>query len=673
MALETSTINPIYLEVFRNRFQAIVEEMASIILRTGHTVFVKETSDFGAALVSPGGEVVAAPVATGIALMVGVPCDVAIQLSEKLGVEEGDIFLSNDVWNTGGMATHLPDINVWKPLFWDGRAVCYAWAFIHSSDIGGIVPGSIAPSSSEIYQEGLRIPVAKLFRRGKLNEELLGIIQANCRIPDQNWGDIKAMVSGLHAADKRVTSLIERYGEAVVRQSMVNVLNYAEQQAREEFRKIPDGTYVFWDYLEGDSGGGRPIRIKVRMTVEAGDITLDFHETDPQTRQSYNLPSHARRGHWQFVFSLIGYLRSVHPGITYNSGLARPVALKIPRGSLLNPEPGVSVGNRSATQVRLVDVLMGALAQARPDVVPAAGAGQGSIALIQVLDAETGGTKVSVIEPLCGGSGGRPHKDGVDGIEFAFGFLKNVPIETIEAEMPLRFSRYGFRPDSGGAGRYRGGAGLEIEFKIRAPEATMTARAMDRYKFRPWGRRGGRPGALGYTLLNPSTSREKSIGKIDILHLEAGDVLRIGTPAGGGYGDPLERDPEALTRDIRRGLMTRRHAETEYGVVLDDAFVVDREATRVRRAGLRADQGALREFDFGSERDAYERIWSDEFVGTLNRLVTGFAPRLCTLIRERLCRSVEEAAAEGPITPGDLPRMLDVLLENLGIARPSVP
>jgi N-methylhydantoinase B len=194
------TVDPVLVEVFRNRFQAIVEEMASLILRAGHTVFVKETSDFGAALVSTGGEVVAAPVNTGVALMVGVPCDAAIRLSQELGLDEGDVFVSNDVWNTGGMATHLPDIYVWKPIWWQGRVVCYAWAFVHSSDVGGVVPGSIAPSSSEIYQEGLRIPVSKLFRRGELNRELLGLIQANCRIPEQNWGDIKAMVSGLSRA-----------------------------------------------------------------------------------------------------------------------------------------------------------------------------------------------------------------------------------------------------------------------------------------------------------------------------------------------------------------------------------------------------------------------------------------------------------------------------------------
>ncbi len=658
---------PVMLEVLRNRFQAIADEMASLVLRAGHTVFVKETSDFGAVLVSVDGEVVCAPMNTGVALMVGVPCDVAIRRSLALGVGPGDVFISNDVWDTGGMATHLPDIYVWRPIFHGGRVVCYAWAFVHSSDVGGIVPGSIAPSSAEIYQEGLRIPVAKLFRRGVLNEELLALIRANCRIPDQNWGDIKAMISGLARAERRVGELIARYGIETVRSGIADVLDYAERQAREEFARIPDGTYVFWDYLEGDSGGGRAIRLKVRMTVEQGSVTLDFADTDPQTRQSYNLPSHSRRGHWQFVFSLVGFLRSVRGGIAYNSGLARPVAVEVPRGTVLNPEPGVAVGNRSATQIRLVDVIMGALAQACPGIVPAAGAGQGSIFLLRVPDFETGQSKVSVIQPLCGGSGGRPMKDGIDGIDFAIGFLRNIPVEAIEADMPVRIRRYRLRADSSGAGRYRGGAGLEIEMQVLAPEATVTSRAMDRYRFRPWGRLGGRAGARGYTVLNPGTPGERDIGKIDVLHLGYGDVLRIGTPGGGGYGDPLERAAAAVLADVRRGILSRARAARDYGVVVTGDLHVDAAATEARRTALRAAGHPVADFDFGPEREAYERLWSDALVTALNRALESHPPRMRTLLRERVCELIDGEAASGRAAGGvDLAGLLDRVLSAVG-------
>lgn len=643
---QSLNIDTVQLEVFHNRFQAIVEEMASLILRSAHTVFVKETSDFGPALVSTEGEVFAAPVNTGVALMVGVPCDVAIEESKKLGIEPGDIFISNDVWNTGGMATHLPDIYVWKPIFHDGEIIAYSWAFIHSSDVGGKVPGSISPSSEETYQEGLRIPVSKLFEAGELNEELLDVIRSNSRIPDQNWGDIKAMVSGLNTAEERVDSLADRYSGSTVRDAADDLLNYGEQQAREEFDKIPDGEYEFWDYLEADSGGGRPIRLKVTMKIEGSDIIMDFQDTDPQTRQSYNLPSHERQGHWQFVFSLIGYLKSVRSNIVYNSGLGRPVKLQIPDGSVLNPEPGVSVGNRSATQIRLVDVVMGALAQAQPDLVPAAGGGQGSIMLIRVPNLETGGSNVTVIQPLSGGSGGRPSQDGIDGIEFSIGYLRNIPVESIESDIGVRFNHYRLRPDSGGAGRYRGGAGVEVEFKLLEPEATITSRAMDRYIFHPWGRLGGKPGSRGYTELNPEADGDSDIGKIDVLDLEGGDVLSVATPGGGGYGDPLERDPQKVLRDINQGLISSSDAREDYGVVLTDDGAIDYKATEAARTDLRDQQNEKSAFDFGAARYRYEEVWSDEFVSELNRLLRSHPPQLQTFLRERICEEIEDAIEE---------------------------
>jgi N-methylhydantoinase B len=657
----------ILVEVLRNRFQAIVEEMGALILRAGHTVFVKETADFGAALVSPDGEVAAAPVSTGVALMVGMPCDAAIAICREMSPEAGDIFFTNDIHATGGMATHLPDLFCWKPIFHAGRIVCYAWTFMHCSDIGGRVPGSISPANTDIYQDGLRIPVVKLFRRGELNEDVLRLFMANCRIPDQNWGDIKALVAALNTAERRVHELCGRYGPDGVQDGIAEVLAYAEGQARAAFREIPDGDYVFWDYLEGEAGGGRPIRVKLAMRVRDGEIALDFSDTDPQTRESYSLPSHAKRGHWQMVFGLVNYLRSTRRDLAFNSGLVRPVSVVAPRGSLLNPEPGVSVGNRSATQVRLLDVVTGALAQARPDIVPAAGAGQASIMVVQLPDLETGGNKVSVVQPLMGGSGARPFRDGVDGIDYAWGFLRNVPAETIESEMPILIERYALRPDSMGAGRWRGGAGIELEVKVFPPNASVASRAMERYHFRPWGRAGGGPGATGYTRLNPDGPEPREIGKIDVLHLEPGDVLRVGTQGGGGHGDPLAREPERVAADVRAGFVSPGRAREDYGVVTDGASVdlAATEALRAERRRARAD-AAPPPFGFGAERLAYERVWPDALRTALVRALEPYPGRLRTFLCERVSRLVEARAAAGsPVASGEIAGLVTDTLAGL--------
>jgi N-methylhydantoinase B len=401
--------------------------------------------------------------------------------------------------------------------------------------------------------------------------------------------------------------------------------------------------------------------------VRDGEIGLDFSDTDPQTRESYSLPSHAKRGHWQMVFGLVNYLRSTRRDLAFNSGLVRPVSVVAPRGSLLNPEPGVSVGNRSATQVRLLDVVTGALAQARPDIVPAAGAGQASIMVVQLPDLETGGNKVSVVQPLMGGSGARPFRDGVDGIDYAWGFLRNVPAETIESEMPILIERYALRPDSMGAGRWRGGAGIELEVKVFPPNASVASRAMERYHFRPWGRAGGGPGATGYTRLNPDGPEPREIGKIDVLHLEPGDVLRVGTQGGGGHGDPLAREPERVAADVRAGFVSPGRAREDYGVVTDGASVdlAATEALRAERRRPRAD-AAPPPFGFGAERLAYERVWPDALRTALVRALEPYPGRLRTFLCERVSRLVEARAAAGsPVASGEIAGLVTDTLAGL--------
>lgn len=636
----------VFIEILRNRFQAIANEMASTILRTGYTVFVKETADYGAGLVSRSGELFAAPVNLGVSVMIGMPLEAIIR---DIDWEDGDVVIVNDPYSSEGLITHLPDIYLIRPIFHEDELICFGLDFVHSSDIGGKVPGSISPSSTDIYQEGLRIPPYKLVRKGELDEAFLRLFLANCRIPDQNHGDLRALLSALHTANDRIHGLIERYGCDAVLDGIEDVLDYGEARARALISELPDGDYEFVDYLEADMTPVGLIRIKLTLRIKGDQITFDFTGTDPQVQAAMNLPSFSHRGHWMIVIGIVNYLRTVDPHIPYNSGLVRPIEVIAPRGSLVNPEPPAACGVRAATQFRILDMTMGALGRVVPDVIPAAGAGQISVALVATPDLADGTMKVSVLQPLCGGSGGRPSQDGIEAGDFCT-FLRNIPNETLEHDLPIVIERYGLRPDSAGAGAHRGGSGVEFSFQLMAPTAIMTARGMERYVFPPWGRRGGDTGTTGLTLVRRAGGAEvDSIGKIDVLHLGQGDTVSIFTQGGGGFGDPFTRDPKLVERDVMRGLVSATAAERDYGVVIRDG-VLDEPTTQALRAA-RPVSIAIGEYTFGAERAAYDRIWPGKAIEKINGLVTRFPMTIRPIARAELVAELRPLAASGGVTP----------------------
>ena len=668
-----STLGPdidrVSLEILINRFQAVVDEMAQVIYRTAHTVFVKETQDYGAVLVSPKGEVFAAPRRYGVLMMIGMPMDDAIA---RMGddVREGDLFISNDPDSTGGMVTHLSDVFLWKPVFWEGELVCYVWSFMHVNDVGGRVTGSIAPSSFEVYQEGIRVPPQRLYREGELDRTFLRLFLCNTRTPEQNWGDMSACIAGLATAERRVHALLGRYGRPRIAAAIDAVLDYAETQARRVIAHVPDGRYRHWDYIEADMVGLGLIRINLEMHIDGDEMLLDFTGTAPQVRAALNLPTHGKHGHWMLITGLVNWICTQEPGIAYNAGLVRPMKVRIPKGSILDPEPGAGCGTRYSTSHKVCDVSIGALAQAVPDELPATDSGQGSILMVAVPEFETGGTRVSVVQPIVGGSGGRPHEDGIDGAMVITNFLKNVPTELVEQDMPeILIRRYGLREDSGGPGRHRGGTGIELELETRSPYTTVTARNMERYLFPPPGRLGGWPGTTGYTTVNAGTPQERDIGKIDVLHLEPGERLRIGTQGGGGLGDPLERDPEAVREDLRNGIVSAATAREAYGVALDRDGRVDAAATSDRRAALRAERGgsAPPAFSFGAAREAHERRWTPELQDALQAAIAHLPGLHRQVMHRHLERAIEDRFEAGEaVTPSELPAVLAALESRPG-------
>lgn len=574
--MKTSAVQ---LEILRNRFQAIVEEMATVTLRTGFTVFVKETSDFGACLVAPNGEVLAAPTESSVSLMVGLPGWEAIGAFESY--EEGDVCIANDPDATRGLSTHLPDIWVWRPIFVEGEIVAFAFNFIHSSDVGGRVPGSITPVASDIWQEGLRIPPLKLLRAGQLNEDIVKLILLNCRIPDGNWGDIKAELASLATADRRVKELAARYGRDTVRDGIADLLDSAEARARQIIHTIPDGRYCAADYMEIELGAARPIRIALAMEVRGGTIALDFTGSDLQVKAAFNLPTYGQPGHYMLSLALLNYFRTLDPEIPYNSGLTRPLSMVLPQGTILNPDPGRAYGVRAATFIRVMDCIMACLAQALPEATPANSAGAIAIVLVSNTDPETGKRRITVAQPLSGGSGGRPRQDGIEGTSFTGGWLRNVPNEVLEAEMPVVVEEYGYTVDTAAPGAMRGGSAIRFRMRNLQAGTVMTARGLERFRFNAWGAQGGRAGSNTAVTLNPGGDA-KRLGQIDLVELGRDDVIEFVSPTGGGYGDPFTRDPASVHSDVLDGHVSPGAAARDYGVAFEDGQVSEAMTSRLR-------------------------------------------------------------------------------------------
>lgn len=652
-------VDKILLEVLNNHFSGIVEEMGYVIHRAAFTVFVKETWDFDSALVTTDGEVFCYPRNIGVTNMLGMHMGAAIRHIKDF--EPGDVIVTNDPRTTLGMCTHLPDIMLFKPLFYEGKLLCFAWCFIHSSDVGGLVPGSIAPTAFDRYQEGICIPPTKLFTRGELNQPLLDLILANCRIPEQNWGDMKALIASLTICERRMGQLIERYGFAPVAKGIPALLDYGESRAREVLAKVPDGEYEFSDYVEVDYISPYYLRIKVRLAISGSDVRLDFTGTDPQVRAALNLPTFGRPNQW-VVLGIVNFLRTSDRALPLNRGILRSLSVEIPKGSFLNPSAVAATGVRHTTGYRVADTVLGALSQAVPKSIPAAGAGQVAIVLFSHLDPGSGSYKVSVLQPMQGGCGGRPTKDGIDGVNFSAGSLRNVPTEAIELEAPVFVKRY-MLADRAAAGEYRGGAGVVFEFRCLAADAIVTARGMDRFRLRPYGRKGGEAGTLGNTVINPGTPQERQIGKIDILKLQPNDEVRIVAPGGGGYGDPRRREPGKVLKDVEDGFINAAEAASIYGVALRSG-AIDEAATQALR-DERDDGRELVEFVFGDERLAHEAIFPLAVQDLVASLLAERPSAVRQYARSRIYEAMERDSGLIRLSPSRLEATIRDMLDHV--------
>ncbi|WP_329069506.1 hydantoinase B/oxoprolinase family protein [Streptomyces sp. NBC_01429] len=600
-------LDPVTLEIIGNKLGALTEEMCLTLQRTSRSLYVKETADFCCALAGPDGRFTAYPRGIGVSGFVGLDVRTAV---EHVGpLEPGDVIITNDPYTSGGLATHLPDIQLIEPYFHEGEIAGYGWAFIHCSDIGGRVPSSLAPTNHEIYQEGLRIPPVKLVRAGEPSRDIAALLAANSRTPEANDGDLRAMLAALRTGRERLARVIERHGAAEVAAAHTDLVEYTAQKARAALAGLRDGTYRFTDYLDDDAVSPVPVRISVAATLDRGALHLDFTGTDPQVAAAFNIASHGRAHAW-ITTRVLALICTLDPAIPLNGGLIRPVTVTAPEGSVVNASAPAAVGIRHATASRVNDALGGALGLAAPEVMPAASSGL-VVPVVVAENAPGGGQNVQVLEPMVGGTGAREGADGVDGRDSGISNLANNPVETVETEIGAEIVRYALRPDSGGPGRWRGGCGLELVFRILGDDCRLLARGLERMRFRPWGAAGGGPGVPAELVVNEGRDDERRHGKIDMVALRKGDTVTLRTSGAGGYGDAWTRDPAAVLDDVRRALVTERAAARDYGVAIttgaDGRPALDAPATaELRRTPPNAPHGA------GPERAAWDAVHSTE-------------------------------------------------------------
>jgi N-methylhydantoinase B len=565
-------VDPITFAVIKSGLDSIADDMAYTVVRIARSEIVKDVMDFSAALCAADGQMVAQ--AKTIAQHLGAIPEAMESVLSFYGddLNEGDVVIMNDPYH-GGM--HLPDIFMFMPIFEGGKRRAFAVVICHHTDVGGRVPGSNASDSTEIYQEGLRIPPLKLYERGVLNRTLERLIKINVRVPDRVWGDLSAQFAAAQVGKRGLEKLMQRYGADEVGDYMTELLDYAERMTREEISTWPKGTWHFTDHIDDDGFSDDPIPIQVAITVrDDGTLFVDYTGSSPQVRGALN--STLSFTHSLTYLSVRCVLAKDLPN---NVGMFRCVEVKVPEASVLNPVMPGPCAARALTGYRVFDTMLGALAQIVPDKVPAAGEGGNSVICISGLRPNR--QPFIIVDMICGAWGGRPNKDGLEAVTNASQNLSNMPVEVMEAEHPVRIEDYSFVQDSCGAGRYRGGVGIRRSYRILASEALLQMRT-DRVKFLPYGLAGGEPGGPSRNFMIEGGVQRALPGKITTR--VASDTVIIHEQAGaGGFGDALERDPQAVLEDYLDEKISARFAEERYAVVFQKG-----EVDPIRTAALRA-------------------------------------------------------------------------------------
>ena len=534
-------LDPITVEVVRNKLDGIANEMQSTLFRSSFSPIVKEGLDASASLFTMDGETLAQAVAIPIHLATLIPVVRSILGEFPAEVmEDGDVYVMNDPYLGG---THLPDIALIMPIFHDGRPIALSAAMTHHQDVGGMSPGSVPTDATEIYQEGIRIPPLKFMSRGVVNDTLMKMLRLNVRMPDSFTGDLNAQVAACEIGRRRLRELAERHGATLLDEIFSDLLARSEMMTRAAIRAIPDGVHRYHDFLDNDGiDQDTAIRIEVAVTIKGDTIHVDFAGTADQLRGPFNcMPSGSHAAAYFAVHAM------TDPDIPTNGGCFRPISLHLPEGSLVNPREPAPVNARTSTIKRISGCIVGALAQAVPERAPADAAGE--MLLLAFGGARAAGSRYVIGELIASGSGASNGLDGVDVIETDGTNCMNLPVEALEMDAPIRVHRTELRADSGGDGAYRGGLGLVREYEILSGDVVFTHRG-ERHVHPAKGRLGGEPGARAVSVIKRAGGVSEVINSKIVDRLGPGDRVVVETAGGGGYGAPEQRSAQARAADV---------------------------------------------------------------------------------------------------------------------------
>ena len=565
----TRSADPATFEIVKNSLYKIAEEMRVVLAKTAYSPLLKSAGDYSCGVFDAAGEMVAQ--GPDLPIHLGSMPDAvrAVVAAFAADTHDGDVFIHNDPYFGG---SHLPDVNVVRPAFHDGTLLGYACLRAHWPDIGSATPGSYG-AVTQIFGEGLRMPPLRLISRGTLNVDLERLILANVRTPDERKGDLGAQLAATLRATERLAALAARYGAAGLVAHMGEVLAYSERLMRAALLDLPDGAGSFEDFCDGDGipddAAGNDARFRIRLSVtKTGDrLVADFAGTDPQVKGPMNAPlSVTASGVY------CGLKMAIDPGnlIPPNSGCWRTIEVRAPKGSVVNAEfPAPVVYANHEMSHRVADMVMGALVHFLPNQVMACSQGTSAILTLGGVDPRDGRHYVSYETPK-GGFGARPTKDGINCIASGISNTMNTPVEVLEMAFPVRVERYEVNPDSGGAGRFRGGCGARRVWRMLEKADATGALCMERMTSPPFGLAGGRAGAAAVVTLTTPDGATRALPSKGAFAAPAGAVIDMITPGSGGFGPPAERDPRAIGRDLIDGYVSDTAAKRDYGIADPD-------------------------------------------------------------------------------------------------------